>query len=83
MLAAPGPLGFGNPRLCVQAKSGDTPVDLPTLQQLIGAMENVRAEQGLLVSWGGFKSSVDREAPSQFFRVRNFQQQDIGFFIED
>lgn len=70
ILAAPGPLGFGSPKLCVQVKSGDSPVDLPTLNQLIGSMQNVGAEQGLLVSWGGFKSSVDRETATQFFRVR-------------
>lgn len=74
LLAAPGPLGFGSPRLCVQVKSGDAPVDTPTLNQLIGAMQNVHAEQGLLVSWGGFKSSVDREEPAQFFRVRLWDQ---------
>ena len=56
--------------MCVQVKSTDSSVDLPTLNQLIGAMQNVQAEQGLLVSWGGFKQSVDREAPTQFFRVR-------------
>jgi restriction system protein len=28
----------------------------------------------LLVSWGGFKSSVDREIASQFFRVRLWDQ---------
>lgn len=70
ILAAPGPLGFGHPRICVQVKSGKTPVDRPTLDQLIGAMSNVDAEQGLLVSWGGFKRSVEREAPGQFFHVR-------------
>lgn len=74
ILAAPAPLGFGNPRLCVQVKSGDSPVDLPTLQQLIGAMQNVGAAQGLLVSWGGFKSSVDKDVPNQFFRVRLWDQ---------
>ncbi len=74
ILAAPGPLGFGRPRICVQVKSGDGPVDLPTLNQLIGAMQNVHADQGLLVSWGGFKSSVDREVASQFFRVRLWDQ---------
>lgn len=70
ILAAPGPLGFGRPRICVQVKSGSSPVDRPTLDQLIGAMSNVQADQGLLVSWGGFKSSVDREVANQFFRVR-------------
>ena len=74
ILAAPAPLGFGLPRICVQVKSGDTPVDTPTLNQLIGAMQNVHADQGLLVSWGGFKSSVDREIPAQFFRVRVWDQ---------
>lgn len=74
ILAAPGPLGFGNPRLCVQVKSSDSPVDSPTLNQLIGAMQNVQADQGLLVSWGGFKSSIDKEIPAQFFRVRLWDQ---------
>lgn len=74
ILAAPGPLGFGTPRICVQVKSGDSPVDAPTLNQLIGAMQNVQAEQGLLVSWGGFKSSVDKEVAVQFFRVRLWNQ---------
>jgi restriction system protein len=59
LFALPGPLGFGWPRLCVQVKSADSPVDLTTLNQLVGAMENVQAGQGLLVSWGGFKSSVE------------------------
>ena len=74
ILAAPGPLGFGNPRICVQIKSGDTPLDRPTLDQLIGVMQNVQADQGLLISWGGFKSSVDKEKASQFFRVRLWDQ---------
>jgi restriction system protein len=74
ILASPGRLGFGSPRICVQVKSGDAPVDLPTLNQLIGAMQNVQAEQGLLVSWGGFKSSIDKEVPAQFFRVRLWDQ---------
>jgi restriction system protein len=74
LLAAPGPLGFGRPRICVQVKSTAAPVDRPTLDQLIGTMQNVHAEQGLLVSWGGFKSSIDREEAAQFFRVRLWDQ---------
>ena len=77
ILAAPGPLGFGKPRICVQVKSGDSPADSPTLNQLIGTMQNVQADQGLLVSWGGFKSSVDREVPTQFFRVRLWDQETL------
>ena len=77
ILAAAGALGFERPRICVQVKSGDSPVDLPTLNQLIGAMQNVHADQGLLVSWGGFKSSVLKESPTQFFRVRLWDQDDL------
>jgi len=77
LLASPGALGFGSPKLCVQVKSGDSPVDTPTLNQLLGSMQNVQAEQGLLVSWSGFKSSVDKEVPVQFFRVRLWDQSDL------
>lgn len=77
ILAAPGVLGFGSPRLCVQVKSGDSAVDRPTLDQLIGAMQNFGAEHGLLVSWAGFKQSVDREVASKFFKVRLWEAQDV------
>jgi len=77
ILAAPGPLGFGSPRICVQVKSTDGPVDSPTLSQLIGTMQNVQADQGLLVSWGGFKNSVYQQQAAQFFRVRLWDQEDL------
>ncbi|MBU1106389.1 MAG: restriction endonuclease [Candidatus Riflebacteria bacterium] len=77
ILAAPGPLGFGNPRLCVQVKSGNDPVDSPTLNQLIGSMQNVQADQGLIVSWSGFKQTVERERAVQFFKVRFWNQENI------
>ncbi|MGE4579276.1 MAG: restriction endonuclease [Desulfuromonadales bacterium] len=77
ILAAAGNLGFGEPRICVQVKSGDSPVDRPTLDQLQGAMQNVQAQQGLLVSWGGFKNSVEREVVSKFFRIRLWDQDDL------
>lgn len=77
ILAAPEPFGFGKPRLCVQVKTGDTPIDRPTLDQLLGTMQNFKAEQGLLVSWAGFKTTVDKEIPSQFFSIRLWDQNAI------
>jgi restriction system protein len=77
ILAAPEPFGFGSPRLCVQVKTGDTPVDRPTLDQLLGTMQNFKAEQGLLVSWAGFKTSVDKEIPAHFFHIRLWDQSTI------
>lgn len=47
-----------------------TPVDRPTLDQLGGVMNKVGAEYGLLVSWSGFKSSVEQERGNQFFKIR-------------
>ena len=77
ILAAPEPMGFGEPRVCVQVKSGDSALDRSMLDQLIGVMQNVQASHGLLVSWGGFKSSVDKEEATQFFRVRLWDQGDL------
>lgn len=77
LLASPGPLGFGKPRICVQVKSTDTPVERVVLEQLIGTMQNFQAEQGLLISWGGFKQSVERERATQFFRVRLWNRNDL------
>lgn len=77
LLAAPGPLGFGEPKLCVQVKSGDGPVDRPVFDQLIGVMQKYKADHGLLVAWGGFKSSVDREKSREFFRVRLWTAEDL------
>ncbi len=70
ILASADTLGFGSPRICVQVKSTDGTVDRPTLDQLIGTMSNYNADFGLLVSWSGFKTSVMKEVPKQFFKVR-------------
>ena len=70
ILASPDILGFGSPKICVQVKSTDAPIDRPTMDQLIGTMSNFNADYGLLVSWSGFKASVIREIPKQFFKVR-------------
>jgi restriction system protein len=77
ILAGSGPLGFGSPKICVQVKSEQTPVDHPTFSQLLGTMQATGADQGLLVSWGGFKSSVEREVPRHFFKVRVWDQKTL------
>lgn len=77
LLAAPGGMGFGQPRLCVQVKSQESPIERVVLDQLIGTMQNHRAENGLLVSWGGFKQTIERERAAQFFRVRLWNRDDV------
>lgn len=61
----------------VQVKTGDSPIDRPTLDQLIGTMQNFRAEYGLLVSWSGFKKTVLQVKANQFFKVRLWDQYNI------
>lgn len=70
ILAGTGPMGFGPPRLCVQVKSSPSPADVNVLRGLQGVLQNFHAEQGLLVCWGGFKSSVHQEARQSFFTIR-------------
>lgn len=77
ILAAIGTLGFGQPRICVQVKGHDTPLERPVLDQLVGTMQHVGADQGLLVCWGGFKPTVQRELPRLFFKVRLWDQNDL------
>jgi restriction system protein len=70
ILAGAGPMGFSSPRLCVQVKSSLDPVDVTVLRGLQGILQNFGANQGLLVCWGGFKTSVIQEARRSFFTIR-------------
>ena len=56
---------------------GDSP-DLTWTQ--IRGLPNPRppcAEHGLLVSWGGFKQTIEKERAAQFFRVRLWNRDDL------
>ena len=68
ILAGRGSLGLDAPRLCVQVKSGTS--DVNVLRALQGTMHKVKADHGLLVSWGGVMQDVDREARQSYFTVR-------------
>jgi restriction system protein len=70
IVAGRGGLGFEAPRLVVQVKSGNVVADQPTLQALIGAVQDTHADQGLLVCWGGFKRPVEQRRNELFFRIR-------------
>ena len=60
ILAARGGMGFDDDaRICIQVKADDIPV--ATLDKFLGTMNDVGANYGLLVSWGGFKSNVEQE----------------------
>jgi restriction system protein len=77
ILAGAGPLGFGSPRLCVEVKSEESPIDRPTVDKLLGAMTKFSAQEGLFVAWGGFKSTVQKELAGSFFRMRLWTQKEL------
>ena len=77
ILAGAGPMGFGAPRLCVEVKSENSAIDRPTVDKLIGAVTKFGAQEGLFVSWSGFKTNVQKELAASFFRVRLWTQKEL------
>lgn len=77
ILAGSGPFGFGSPRLCVEVKSEANPIDRPSVDKLMGAVTKFGAQEGLFVSWSGFKPNVQKELAASFFRVRLWSQTEI------
>ena len=77
ILAGQGMLGFDGPKLCVQVKSNQSPADVRILRELQGSMATFKADQGLLMSWGGFNSPVIKEARQSFFSVRLWDADDL------
>ena len=63
-------MGFDSPRLVVQVKSSETPIGAAVLRELHGTMKTFSADQGLLVSWGGFSAPLLKEARPLHFQIR-------------
>ncbi len=77
ILAGRGTLGLEGPKLCVQVKSSKTPADVNVFRALQGSMHTFNANQGLLVSWGGFTKATENEARLSFFSVRLWDANDL------
>lgn len=77
ILAGSGPMGFGAQRICVEVKSESKPIDRSTVDKLLGAMSKFNATEGLFVSWSGFKSNVQKELASSFFRLRLWSRKEL------
>lgn len=77
IIAGKGALGFDGPRLVVQVKSQDGPVDVSVLRELQGVMRQFQAEQGLLVAWGGVTKAFSKEAQRLFFEIRIWDAGDL------
>lgn len=77
ILAGSGPLGFGSPRLCVEVKSENSPIDRPSVDKLLGAVSKFGANEGLFVAYNGFKANVQKDLASSFFKVRLWTQKEL------
>lgn len=77
ILAGSGPLGFASPRICIQVKSQQTPLDVRIVRELEGVIKNFKAEYGLLVAWGGITSKAEQEMARSFFSIRLWDQDKI------
>ncbi len=83
IIAGQGALGFEPPRLVVQVKSSDTPVDVGVLRELQGVINNFGADLGLIVAWGGYKGTVEKEAARQFFKIRLWDADDLVQMVQE
>ena len=70
VLAGRGDMGFGEPRLCVQVKSGKAPIGLPEYNRLQGNIQGFGAQHGLLISLSDFTSVVRKENERSLFQIR-------------
>jgi restriction system protein len=77
ILGGRGSLGLDDPRLCVQVKSQNSPADVTIYRTLQGTMQTFKAEQGLLVCWGGFNKTVLAESRQGHFTVRLWDSGDL------
>lgn len=77
LVAGSGPLGLESPRIVAQVKSGTITAQHPDLQGLIGAVQDTKADYGLLVSWNGFTPPVRKRLNELYFRVRFWGRQEL------
>lgn len=61
ILAGTGPLGLDSPTLIAEVKSEPNAIAAPVVRGLQGAMLSHRADQGLLVAWGGITKDARSE----------------------
>ena len=77
IVAGSGSLGFDAPKIVVQVKSSSSPIEVNVVRELSGVMTNFGADHGLIVSWGGFRGTVEREAARSYFKIRLWDAEDL------
>jgi restriction system protein len=77
ILAGSGPLGLDSPTLIVEVKSEAGQISAHVVRGLQGAMLSNRAEQGLLVAWGGITKDAGREIRTDRLTMRVWTADDL------
>lgn len=77
VLAGMGPLGMDSPKLVVQVKSQTGAVGDEVLQKLNGAIHRFKADQALLVTFGGVSGPAKSYLEGQYFNIRVWTMDDI------
>lgn len=77
ILAGSGPLGLDSPTLVVEVKSEAGQISAPVVRGLQGAMLSNRADQGLLVAWGGITKDAKREIRKDRLTMRVWTSDDL------
>lgn len=70
ILAGSGPLGLDSPTLIVEVKSEEGEIRAPIVRGLMGARQSHRADQALLVAWGGITKDARREIRTDRLSLR-------------
>lgn len=72
-----GPLGLDSPTLIVEVKSEDGQIGSTVVRGLQGAMSQHRADQCLLVAWGGLNKQARNEIRTDRLTIRVWEANDI------
>lgn len=77
IIAGRGPLGLDSPTLIVEVKSEAAPIGAPIVRGLQGAMASHKADQGLLVAWGGLNKPAVTAIRTDRLSIRVWDSEDV------
>lgn len=77
IIAGRGPLGLDSPTLIVEVKSEAGQIGAPIVRGLQGAMASNKADQGLLVAWGGLNKQAQTAIRTDRLTIRVWDSEDV------
>ena len=77
IIAGRGPLGLDSPTLIVEVKSEAGQIGAPVVRGLQGAMASNKADQGLLVAWGGLNRQAQTAIRTDRLTIRVWDSEEV------